>query len=77
MASQDCPTCNAELERSGELKRHCNECHSDFKIEITCRECGDVLQRLKACGAVSFWCEKCNEQKSKSTAVYTFIKQME
>jgi len=75
MASQDCPICNIELERSGELKRHCNKCHTDFNIEITCRECGDVLQRLKACGAVSFWCEKCNEQKSKSTAVYTFIEQ--
>lgn len=70
-----CPQCNTELERSGELQRHCVICDSDFILTVCCRECGQTLQRLKACGAVSFWCEQCNELKSKSTAVYRLLKQ--
>ena len=70
-----CPQCNTELERSGELKRHCRTCDSDFLLDVSCRECGQPLQRLKACGAVNFWCEECNELKSKSAAVYSLLKQ--
>lgn len=67
----NCPKCNEELVRSGELKRHCDACDSDFTLHVTCNECGDELERLKACGAVNFWCNQCNELKSKSSAVYT------
>lgn len=67
----NCPKCEHELSRSGELKRHCESCNSDFKLHIACNECGDEIERLKACGAVSFWCNNCNEMKSKSSAVYT------
>lgn len=71
----NCPKCNAELQRSGELKRHCESCNLHFKIAIHCAQCGDELERLKACGAVSLWCDKCNELKSKSTAIYTLIEE--
>ena len=67
----NCPKCEAELVRRGELKRHCESCQSDFKLHIACHECGDEIERLKACGAVSFWCNTCNELKSKSSAVYS------
>ncbi|PKG40416.1 zinc ribbon domain-containing protein [Psychromonas sp. Urea-02u-13] len=67
----NCPKCEHELDRSGELKRHCESCNSDFKLFIACHECGDEIERLKACGAVSFWCNSCNELKSKSSAIYT------
>jgi len=66
-----CPKCKHELERSGELKRHCRGCDSHFKLLVHCAECGDEIERLKACGAVSFWCNECNELKSKSGAKYT------
>jgi len=66
-----CPKCNNELQRSGELKRHCGACNSDFKLHVACNECGAELERLKACGAVNFWCNECNELKGKSSAVYT------
>jgi len=66
-----CPKCQAEVVRSGELKRHCESCDSNFTLHIACNECGQELERLKACGAVSFWCEQCNELKSKSSALYT------
>jgi len=68
-----CPHCQSELNRSGESKRHCETCHSDFILNIECNECGEVLQRLKACGAVNFWCEGCNELKSKSSASYKLV----
>ncbi len=70
-----CPKCASELVRSGELKRHCESCQNDFILEITCNECGDEIERLKACGAVSFWCNQCNEMKSKSSAVYQLHEQ--
>ena len=67
----NCPKCNGEVVRSGDFKRHCDACDIDFEIHIACKDCGEQLERLKACGAVSFWCNKCNELKSKSTAIYT------
>ena len=66
-----CPKCDHELQRSGIQKRHCPACNSDFELHAACETCGDELQRLQACGAVNFWCDKCNELKSKKTAVYT------
>jgi len=66
-----CPKCEHYLERSGELKRHCKGCDSNFKLLLNCSECGDEIERLKACGAVSFWCNECNELKSKSGVKYT------
>ena len=73
---QECPKCNAVLERSGELKRHCNACDSNFTIKIDCPDCGEPVQRLKACGAVNLWCDACNELKSKSTAIYSFVEEI-
>jgi len=68
-----CPNCQSELTRSGESKRHCEACHSNFTLNIGCNECGEALQRLKACGAVNFWCDHCNELKSKSSANYRLV----
>ena len=70
-----CPECQTELTHNGESKRHCEHCHADFILNISCPQCEQPLQRLKACGAVSFWCDECNELKSKSTAVYSLNKQ--
>jgi len=71
MMELQCPKCAHELESSGIQKRHCPACNSDFKLHAACEKCGDELERLAACGAVNFWCNKCNELKSKSTAIYT------
>jgi hypothetical protein len=70
-----CPNCQSELTRSGESMRHCEHCHSDFLLNISCPQCEQPLARLKACGAVNFWCNECNELKSKSKAVYSLIQQ--
>lgn len=66
-----CPECNKALVRSGKLKRHCEACNIDFNIQVACNKCGSQLERLAACGAVSFWCNQCNELKSKSSSIYS------
>ncbi|MGL5989399.1 YfgJ family double zinc ribbon protein [Cetobacterium sp.] len=35
-----------------------------------CSECGSELEKLAACGSLSFWCNKCNELKSRKTVIY-------
>ncbi|WP_372880167.1 zinc ribbon domain-containing protein [Psychromonas sp.] len=70
-----CPKCNHEVVSSGAQKRHCPACDSNFKLHAACDKCGDELERLQACGAVNFWCNKCNELKSKSTAIYTLVEE--
>ncbi|MGL4947285.1 MAG: zinc-ribbon domain-containing protein [Cetobacterium sp.] len=35
-----------------------------------CPECGSELEKLAACGSLSFWCNKCNELKSRKTVIY-------
>jgi len=72
---QLCPQCQTTLERSGDSKRYCTSCDKNFVITIKCNKCGDALKRLKACGAVNFWCDQCNELKSKSSAIYNLIEQ--
>ncbi|MEI6896950.1 MAG: zinc ribbon domain-containing protein [Psychromonas sp.] len=74
MLELPCPKCKHPLQRSGQLKRHCERCNSDFTLLITCHHCGDEIERLKACGAVDFWCNNCNELKSKSAVIYTLKK---
>jgi len=71
MMTVTCPQCEQPLQHSGDLKRHCEPCQRDFKLLISCHECGHEIERLRACGAVSFWCPHCNELKSKSSAVYS------
>lgn len=41
-------------------------------MQLNCPGCSNELQRS---GAVSFWCNQCNELKSKSSADYTLIEE--
>ncbi len=69
-----CPECQQELQRSGVLQRRCESCQIDYKLHANCDKCGELLERLAACGAVNYWCNSCNELKSKSTAIYSLHK---
>ncbi|AGH80668.1 hypothetical protein PCNPT3_03630 [Psychromonas sp. CNPT3] len=69
----DCPRCKQPVIRTGPLERQCQYCQVNFKLQIDCQDCGDELERLQACGAVNFWCHKCNELKSKKTAIYHLL----
>ncbi|WED21337.1 zinc ribbon domain-containing protein [Vibrio sp. JC009] len=72
MSNQNlCPTCEKELEWDGSSFR-CEDCAVNYKKIAFCPDCDAELEKLQACGAVSYFCNSCNEQKSKSRVRYEF-----
>ncbi|WP_104028540.1 zinc ribbon domain-containing protein [Vibrio jasicida] len=67
-----CPTCDIELEWTGQY--HCNQCESDYKKVGFCPDCDTELEKLQACGAANYFCNSCNELKSKSRVRFEFQK---
>ena len=67
-----CPVCQGALVADGEAYR-CEECNSNYEAQAVCDVCGDPLSVLKACGAVDFFCNHCNELKSKSQVKYRYM----
>jgi len=60
-----CPIHGTALASRGKLW-HCAECDADYRIRGLCGDCGAELEFLAACGASNWWCNACNELKSKS-----------
>ncbi|TOF43917.1 DNA ligase, partial [Vibrio parahaemolyticus] len=50
------------------------QCESDFKKVGFCPDCGAELEKLQACGAANYFCNTCNELKSKSRVRFEFQK---
>ncbi len=69
-----CPECQGALENDN-LNYRCSACAAQFKARAHCDRCDAELERLKACGAVDYFCNTCNEMKSKSTLVWKLNKQ--
>lgn len=67
-----CPKDGAPLESRGTLW-HCASCAGDFRLGGRCNKCGNELERLSACGAVNWFCNHCNELKSKSVVEYHMV----
>ncbi|MCF6454449.1 zinc ribbon domain-containing protein [Vibrio sp. MMG022] len=67
-----CPTCDIELEWIGQY--HCNQCESDYKKVGFCPDCDAELEKLQACGTANYFCNSCNELKSKSRVRFEFQK---
>ncbi|EHH1104571.1 zinc ribbon domain-containing protein [Vibrio parahaemolyticus] len=72
MQQNKCPDCEVELEWTGQY--HCGQCESDFKKVGFCPDCGAELEKLQACGAENYFCNTCNELKSKSRVRFEFQK---
>jgi len=70
-----CLECHGALTKNGKVNFICPECNIHYGILSQCGQCGDELQRLIACGAVDFWCNQCNELKSKASAKCQLIKE--
>ncbi|EJE8515570.1 zinc ribbon domain-containing protein [Vibrio parahaemolyticus] len=62
MQQNKCPDCEVELEWTGQY--HCGQCESDFKKVGFCPDCG----------AANYFCNTCNELKSKSRVRFEFQK---
>ncbi|MGY3568901.1 zinc ribbon domain-containing protein [Vibrio paucivorans] len=64
MTENQCPKCDSELEWDGAY--HCGSCSTHYKKIGYCPECSAELEKLQACGSASYFCNTCNELKSKS-----------
>ena len=67
-----CPDCGEEGLDPRYSPSQCQQCGKGFEIEPHCPECDSVLERVKACGAVDFFCNHCNNLVSKRSARYQF-----
>jgi hypothetical protein len=69
MSLLTCPACQAELDsRSPEAS--CGQCHARYRIRALCPTCLHELERLRACGAVDYFCNHCNSLVSKRTVQF-------
>ncbi|MGL5303885.1 MAG: zinc-ribbon domain-containing protein, partial [Aeromonas sp.] len=50
-----CPSCHAPLDtRSNDLT--CSQCQAHVSVQAVCPTCQHELERLRACGAVDYFC---------------------
>ncbi|EEX91565.1 hypothetical protein VIOR3934_17678 [Vibrio orientalis CIP 102891 = ATCC 33934] len=70
MNENSCPICHDELSWTGEY--HCQSCDENFKKIGFCPDCDAELEKLQACGSASYFCNACNELKSKSKVRFEF-----
>ncbi len=75
MSDNICPTCQTELAWENGYVCHC--CQTRYRKTADCPQCGHELQKLQACGAASYFCNHCNELKSKSQLTLRFVNQQD
>ncbi|USH01868.1 zinc ribbon domain-containing protein [Grimontia kaedaensis] len=69
-----CPDCERDLVWDNGTYR-CESCEKSFVKQAFCATCDELLEKLQACGATSYFCNSCNELKSKSSARIVFEEQ--
>ena len=68
-----CPECGNEMEwDNGEFV--CATCNDRYKKILFCPTCEAELEKLASCGAANYFCNSCNELKSKTKARIEFRK---
>ncbi|WGY46226.1 zinc ribbon domain-containing protein [Vibrio sp. ABG19] len=68
--NNSCPRCKQELEWDGHY--YCKPCQCYFDKVGFCPDCAAAMEKLQACGAASYFCNQCNELKSKSRVRFEF-----
>ncbi|MEH2922377.1 zinc ribbon domain-containing protein [Samsonia erythrinae] len=53
-----CPDCHHVMVWQSESVYLCTLCQIRYKREERCPECNHLLQELKACGAVDYFCQQ-------------------
>lgn len=69
MNTLTCPACQGELD-SRSRETTCGQCQARYPIRALCPACGQELERLRACGAVDYFCNHCNTLVSKRTVLF-------
>ncbi|CAH0532871.1 hypothetical protein VST7929_00718 [Vibrio stylophorae] len=72
MKVETCPQCESQLRRETASEYYCDFCQLTFIRHCHCNVCGAELERLNACGAANYFCNQCNELKSKRVIEETF-----
>jgi hypothetical protein len=70
MDQNNCPKCESELVWDGQYR--CDFCEVHYTKVGFCPECSAALEKLQACGAANYFCNHCNELKSKSKIKFEF-----
>ncbi|WP_295904486.1 zinc ribbon domain-containing protein [uncultured Vibrio sp.] len=70
MDNNRCPKCEQPLEWNGEYS--CSSCEVSYAKQAYCPDCTALLEKLQACGSASYFCNSCNELKSKSRVKIIF-----
>lgn len=71
MGDNICPNCQSELSwKDGQY--YCDKCQHAVKKRAFCPDCDAELEKLQACGAANYFCNSCNELKSKSRVRFVF-----
>lgn len=65
-----CPSCHQEGLDPRYNPTTCSACGKSYSVTSKCPKCNTELERVKACGAVDFFCNHCNELVSKRQAQY-------
>ncbi|KMV31261.1 DNA ligase [Photobacterium swingsii] len=66
-----CPCCHSELAWQANQYR-CETCQTTLIKQAFCPDCDTELEKLQACGSASYFCNSCNELKSKSRVRIAF-----
>ncbi|MCX0431293.1 zinc ribbon domain-containing protein [Aeromonas veronii] len=72
MAALLCPSCQAELDTRSK-EQTCGQCRTAVHVTAICPTCQQELERLKACGAVDYFCNHCNSLISKRTVQFKAV----
>lgn len=71
-----CPGCDGELKGSGSHYK-CTDCGQKWRITFRCEVCGELPKVAAGCGSVSFFCDTCNNLKSRESMDKEFVKDTE
>lgn len=65
-----CLNCGETLEKIGN-EYICKKCGKKYVKKAHCPKDKEELEKLAACGSVSYWCNRCNELKSRKDVIYS------
>lgn len=72
MSDALCPSCNTNLQKIDDTYS-CDACKTRYREIIHCPKCDAPVETLKACGALSYFCNHCNELQSKSSVIRRYV----
>lgn len=70
-----CPHCHQPLVWQQGNLFHCEDCHKTYEEQALCPDCNKPLEKMKACGAVDYFCQHGHGLISKKRITMHYILQ--